>query len=135
MKKLTYIFILILLTTRCNDKIKPKEEELKKYPWMEMFTPGRMDFEGLEHNLDLGEYSFSFKTSYSSIITFFRIVDSNAVNNQWEIIRETLSIREYKKRSTIYDSSKGFDFVELTFNPDKNRIIFKYVTNRPSTQL
>lgn len=101
MKKLIYALIVISLYAGCSERKIPKENELKKYSWMEIFTPGRMNFEGIEHNLNLGVYSFSFNTSYSSIDTFFKITDESAINNNWEILTKTLNSRKYMKKSTL----------------------------------
>jgi hypothetical protein len=126
MKRLTYIIIAMLLLVNCGDRKTPKEDELKQYPWIEIFTPGRLDFKGIEHNLDLGTYSFSFKTSYSPINTFFKMVDSGALNDKWEIIQKSDSSRKYKKKSTVYPAAEGFEIVTLTFIPDDGRIIFTF---------
>lgn len=130
MKRLTYLIITMLLLVNCSDRKTPKEDELKQYPWIEIFTPGRLDFKGIEHNLDLGTYSFSFKTSYSPIDTFLKMADSSAVNDKWEIIQKTDSSRKYKKKSTVYLAAEGFDIVTLTFNPDDGRIIFTTSLNK-----
>lgn len=119
----------MLLLINCSDRKTPKEE-LKQYSWIEIFTPGRLDFKGIEHNLDLGTYSFSFKTSYSPIDTFLKMTDSSAVNDKWEIIQKSVSSRKYKKKSTVYSAAEGFDIVILTFNPNDGRIIFTSSLNK-----
>ncbi|HEY9122969.1 MAG TPA: hypothetical protein VIO15_01425 [Bacteroidales bacterium] len=124
MKKLMCVIILMLLFANCSDIKIPKEPELKQYPWIEVFTPGRLDFKGIKHNLDLGTYSFSFKTSYSSIDTFFKIADSSAVNDKWEIIEKSDISRKYKKKSIVYPAFEGINIVTLTFNPEDGRVTF-----------
>jgi hypothetical protein len=130
MKISIYIIIIILLLVSCNDRKIPKENELKQYPWIGIFTPGCKDFEGIEHNLDLGTYSFSFKTRYLPIDTFFKMTDNSAVNDKWEIIQKSVSSRKYEKKSTVYVAAKGFDIVTLTFNPDDSRITFTFSINK-----
>lgn len=130
MKKILYSITILLLLINCSDRKIPKEEDLKQYPWIEVFTPGRLDFEGIEHNLDLGTYSFSFKTSYSQISTFFEMTDSRAVNDKWEIVQKNANTRKYKKKSTVYGSAQGFDIVSLIFNPDDGRITFTSSLNK-----
>jgi len=130
MKKLIYLFISILLFVGCSEKKIPKEEELKQYPWMEVFTPGRTDFIGIEHNLDLGTYSFSFKTRLSTIDIYFATTDSIALENKWEIIKTSSIKRKYRKVSSIYKASTGFDFITLEFNPENQRIILTSEINK-----
>jgi len=129
MKKILYITILLVLIN-CSDIKTPKEKELKQYPWIEVFTPGRLDFIGIEHDLDLGTYSFSFKSRYSQIRTFFEMTDSSAVSDKWEIVLKHANTRIYKKKSTVYASAQGFDIVSLTFNPDDGRITFTSSLNK-----
>lgn len=130
MKQLIYALIVISLYGGCSERKTPKESELKKYPWMEIFTPGRMNFEGIEHNLDLGVYSFSFNTCYSSIDTFFKITDEKAVKNNWDILTKTLNSRKYIKKSTLYTAAEGFDIITLSFIPDDEKIIFTSILNQ-----
>lgn len=130
MKRLAYVIITLFLLVCCSDKKTPKEGELKQYPWMEIFTYGRTDFIGIEHNLDLGTYSFSFTTSYSPINIFFNIVDSCAINDKWEIIQKTDRMRKYKRKSNIYTVAKRFDIVSLTYNSEDDRIIFNSSLNK-----
>lgn len=130
MKNAMCFVILIFLFVKCNDIIIPQEEELKRYPWIEIFTSGRIDFKGIEHNIDLGTYSFSFKTSYSSIDTFFMTTDSCALRNRWEIVQKSNGSRKYTIRSSVYKASEGIDFVNLTFNSIDGRITFISSVNK-----
>jgi len=130
MKKIAYITITMLLFVGCSDRKVPKEDELKRYPKIGIFMPGRIDFKGIEHNLDLGTFSFSFKTSYSSIDTFFKMTDSSAVYDKWKIVQKSVYSRKYEKKSTVYSAAQGLDNVSLIFNPDDDRIVFTFSINR-----
>lgn len=128
MKSLLYLSLLLLLA--CCDRRTPKENELRQYPQLRIFMPGSNDFQGIEHNLDLGKYSFSFRTNYSPIDSFFKVVDKDAVNNEWKIIQKSANDRKYEKQSTIYNAAKGYDIVTLVFNPKNDRITCSYSVNK-----
>lgn len=120
----------MILIVGCWDQTIPKENDLQKYPQLRIFMADYTDFKGIKHDLDLGEYSFSFKTKYSSIEQFFKITDSSAINNDWEVLKKTDKIRMYKKKSMIYSAATGDDIVTLTFKPTTNRIKCFYSVNK-----
>jgi hypothetical protein len=123
MKKIVCLLVLISFYLGCGDIRIPKEDDLKKYPWINNFAPGRIDFKGIEHNLDTGTFSFSFKSSYS-LYDFFKSVDEYAAINKWLITDKSLYSRTYKKKSNAYPADEGFENVLLTFNPRNKVIIF-----------
>ena len=130
MNKSTYVGIVILFFIGCTDKKVPKEDELKQYPWIELFAPNMIDFKGIEHNLDLGIYSFSFETRLPNIDAYFDLTDSVALTNNWEIIKASTMERKYRKPSAIYKASYGFDYISLEYNFKKQRVTLTSEVNK-----
>lgn len=122
--------IIVSIFYSCSEENIPMEKELINYPWIESFTPGRKNFQGIEHNLELGIYKFSFETIYS-LEEFYKIVDRNAASNNWLLIKSSANKKIYKKESEIYSAAKVFDFVTLMNEPVNERILFTYEANKP----
>jgi hypothetical protein len=114
--------LLVFFLLGCGDNIKPIKEDLDKYPWIKTFTPGMKHFKGINHNIDLGTFSFAFESKYPMDI-FFNKVDSKAVKEGWNIIYENDNGRIYKRYSKIYDRYDNFDYVNLIYT---DVIIFKF---------
>ncbi|MDL2315113.1 hypothetical protein LJC16_02525 [Bacteroidales bacterium OttesenSCG-928-C19] len=119
----TLLSIIVIIFLGCKDVIVPKETELERYPWMKVFTSEYTDFKGIGHNLDTGEYSFSFENGYDDLDTYFKITDSLALENGWEITNFKEDRRTYRRVDNTYPAADGYEFVCLTLN-DKNRITF-----------
>lgn len=108
----------------CTGKLIPKESELEKYPWMKNFMSGYSDYKGIEHDLDIGDYKFSFKTSYELPFVFFEKTDKNAIMHGWNIREKTDSTRSYIKKMSPYPAANGCEEVRLSLNKKKERVIF-----------
>ena len=117
------LFTLILFS--CGDNVKIKREDLEKYPWMKTFTYGMINFKGLYHNVDLGNFSFSFKSKYH-INDFFNKVDSSATKEGWKIIKRSDNLRIYLRPSKIYDAQNNSDKIILNYETSSNNIIFEF---------
>ncbi len=108
------------------DNTVPQEDELSRYPDMEVFLSGRTTFRGINHNLDLGEYIFAFKTSHRSQDEYFREVDGKAIEAGWIRDASSTNQRRYKRINRSYPAATGYEEVTLGFDPATSEIVFTW---------
>lgn len=125
------ILALVLLSWGINrmENTVPQEEELSRYPDLEVFLPGRTTFRGINHNLDLGEYVFAFKTSRITPEDYFHEVHSAAIGEGWILDASSVYQRTYSRPSRIYPAARGRDIVDLKYDPESKEVTFRVKAN------
>lgn len=66
-----------------QENVIPQESDLKRYPELLPFQPGRAGFQGVRFNIDTNEYSFAFPVRYRCADMFFTKVDQAASDAGW----------------------------------------------------
>lgn len=117
------IFLLILVIG-CEKP--PKEEDLAKYPELNIFLPNKTDFQGDRIDLDVGIFSFYFKSLCNTPEEFFRIVDENAKKDGWELGTCGVNYRSYHKNLKRFPAQRKEDYITLKYLPDKNSYFLKW---------
>lgn len=130
MKRIIFILQITLVLISCGDNKKPQEEDIKKYPWIESFVFEYKDYRGINHNLDIGTYSFSFKTKLPTIDSYFAATDSVAIENDWTILVTKKKERTYKKNIDLYKASTGLTYINLVYSEENERIILTSEINK-----
>ena len=75
------------------ENVVPQEEDLKRYPYLQVFTQDYTEFKGVKHDLDAGPYVFSIKPSVTSMQTYWNNTIIDAAREGW-----TLDLNEGTKK-------------------------------------
>jgi hypothetical protein len=129
MKIKYFCLFLLIIHFKCDIKESPYIDK-DKYPWIEIFTPKSYGYKKIKHNLDLGSYTFQFKSEYKNPKNFFKIVDSLAMLNSWNMFKISNHQKKYYKKSNIYEAANRYDIVILTYYKKTNYYVFLFETNK-----
>lgn len=116
---------LICAISGCGETSVPRESDLERYPEFAPFLAGRTGFKGIEHQIDVGVYEFSFPTSLKPSTAYFAAVHDAVIPKGWELVTSETMRRTYRKKSDAYAAANFNERVTLEFDPNKAWVHFK----------
>jgi hypothetical protein len=114
--------IVILFLAGC-DQVGVSEEDIKKYPEINVFVLSNRDFKG-SHDMDLGKLHFSYQPKFTNAP--IEKMDSIAEAGNWVIKKESNYRRVFLKEIKSYPADIGLDSLYVEFKPSENRLYFKW---------
>lgn len=123
-KYLPALFVLTLLMA-CSEVQNVDSSDWKRYEWMREILGEQIIAEGGTHNVDTGEYKFSFTSPLSpdSAINYF---DKRAVSSGWVVSGGDSLSRIYTWREETSNQREGRGCISIQPQKESSRFEFWY---------
>lgn len=110
------IFLLIMLGS-CQENVKFTQEDLSNHPWLSLFVPKLVDFDGT-HDIDNGKLDASF-TSELQLQDYFYFVDSLSQIEGWKKTFEGENERVFAKNIPFLSGEPDTVVVKISYLESK----------------
>ena len=87
------VFALVSLAgviIKFSDIVITSSDDIKRYDWIQIFTPNSESFSQVIHDIDSNEYSFSFRTTLDKE-SFFDEIEINAQKSGWLLWKKPIN--------------------------------------------